>query len=207
MVLLFQIKCHVSNYESTESFDKVDVQRVICQLQQVVYLVTNWVMISYILSPKYWIKIFPFELFSIYIGIFYKIFGSFSREELFRDRSIVNFVLMFGYIQVFVYILRCIILNKINAMKALQSDDSNSQMNIMQVKRMVDFKTLDLLRESTFVCNRNFILYKNEFGAKKFGQTDLMNQLLFSVHKNWLKSPKKSKQMSIKQILMRRQTD
>lgn len=69
-------------------------------------LITNWALISQIFSSKYFTKIFPFELLSVYIGIFRRIFGDFNKQEFFGNRSIINFVSMFTLIQLFVYITK-----------------------------------------------------------------------------------------------------
>ena len=72
---------HLYNYESNNLIKnhngslQIDIQVFFCEIQASVFLITNWFLISQMFSNKYWIKVFPFELIILYVGVFQKIFG------------------------------------------------------------------------------------------------------------------------------------
>ena len=90
-------------------------------MQNIVYILTNWYLISLIFSDKYWTKVFPFEVILVYYGVFLKIFGGL---KFFTTRiSLANFAGMVAFIQVWAFFMRKI-MNKHNSIIESQTASS-----------------------------------------------------------------------------------
>ena len=124
-------------------------------------MITNWVFISQMFSNKYWIRIFPFELVSGYIGLFRKIFGGFKLDQFFCRVSIINFIAMLLFIQIFVFFIGKII-KKQNLIKERYIKSLKSSGYGTQRQESIDTRTLDILKESVLICDKKDTLFTNK---------------------------------------------
>ena len=151
-------------------------------------------LISHIFSCKYWMKIFPFEVFIITTGFFNGLFGNFNRNEFFDKVSTINLLVMITFIHLIIYVKRCILLKSLEVTSAYCS-------------KKVDFKTLNLLEESILICSKTTTVFANDHFVKQFGNRDIMNDKMFWVYRNQILQKDKQTPISMRQLIQQGKLD